>query len=584
MNATKNQFQCLICEKILMKPRLFPCSCEINVCNQHLSTVNKSISCLKCNKIFDLSLDREKFKENLSLKAQIESDIHLNEEFKAIKCKLTLIINEYNNCTNKLKCKCDEFSILQADYFENIRREIDIRRETLTHDIMNKNEIMNKYLPFDFIDADGKRKMLTKINRQSIKLIDQVEKHEEEFRKNFIQNLKIQLINDENLKLDELFQDLNNDLAFFEKLFLDYELKVKQLDKRLNNFKLLEYDLKQNRYYCSSNTPVLEFHQCADLGSLLLEKNFIMNANTLDDPILNLIVLTEHSNEINVLNVNKNIICGTFQGDVDTEITCLELYDENKIIFGQINGLIKVWNLTNTTECVKTLQGHYGSIKTIKVLSNNQLASGSAKVIKIWNLLSGDCMLTLMVFFRGNQGLRCLDQLPNGNLININVERYHLIRIWDLDKGECIKELKGHFNYIRCVKVLNKNDWFATGSSDETIKIWSCDSSETCLNAWEGSHCLETLRGSRGRVEKLELTSDCKRLISLSINLENDDLNTSIRVWDLEKFECIQELGMDQDYCSVRYNDVSIAIIIDNWSKSHILTSLKKGIFLISRI
>ena len=74
MNITKNQFQCLILEKNLMQPRLFPCSCEISVCNQHLSTPNRLISCLKCNQTFDLSLVRQKFKENLSLKAQIESD------------------------------------------------------------------------------------------------------------------------------------------------------------------------------------------------------------------------------------------------------------------------------------------------------------------------------------------------------------------------------------------------------------------------------------------------------------------------------------------------------------------------------
>ena len=88
------------------------------------------------------------------------------------------------------------------------------------------------------------------------------------------------------------------------------------------------------------------------------------------------------------------------------------------------------------------------------------------------------------------------EKLPNGNLININVAQDHLVRIWDLNKRECIKKLKGHVEYIRCVRVLNRNDWFATGSRDETIKIWSCDSSETCLKTLEERVFLSTRKTS----------------------------------------------------------------------------------------
>ena len=273
---------------------------------------------------------------------------------------------------------------------------------------------------------------------------------EDAFRKSFIQNIKYQLINDECLKLDELFRSLNNDLELFEKIFLNYELKVKQIENRLKNYKLLEYDLKQNKFSCGFDYD--------DLGSLFLNKSFINKAKVLDDPILNIVFLTAKLDQINVFNLNTNSKVTTFRGDVDGEITCFELYDKNKIICGSKNGLIKVCNLTNATECVKTLQGHTGPIKTLKVLPNNRLASVSSldKDITIWNLFNGDCMLTLSRFLRGKQGIRCLDQLPNGNLININVARDHLVRIWDLDKGECIKKLKGHVDFIRCVRVLNR--------------------------------------------------------------------------------------------------------------------------------
>jgi WD40 repeat protein len=48
---------------------------------------------------------------------------------------------------------------------------------------------------------------------------------------------------------------------------------------------------------------------------------------------------------------------------------------------------------------------------------------------------------------------------------------WKLIKIWNLISGECIKTLKGHTDWVKTLAVLSDNK-LASGSDDKTIKIW----------------------------------------------------------------------------------------------------------------
>jgi len=74
----------------------------------------------------------------------------------------------------------------------------------------------------------------------------------------------------------------------------------------------------------------------------------------------------------------------------------------------------------------KTLRGHSGWVDSLAVLPDNKLASGSSD---------------------------------------------ETIKIWDLISGQCINTLKGHSGSVNSLAVLPDNK-LASGSSDKTIKIW----------------------------------------------------------------------------------------------------------------
>ena len=111
----------------------------------------------------------------------------------------------------------------------------------------------------------------------------------------------------------------------------------------------------------------------------------------------------------------------------------------------------------------------------------------------MWDLLTTTCLFTLDRFLTGKQGILCLDELNNGLLVNVNIWQHFSILILDFskEKRECVSVLKGHSDYIRCVRLLHGSESFATGSADCTIRIWS------------SQHEIATLRGHTDNVTDL---------------------------------------------------------------------------------
>jgi len=62
------------------------------------------------------------------------------------------------------------------------------------------------------------------------------------------------------------------------------------------------------------------------------------------------------------------------------------------------------------------------------------------------------------------------------------------VKIWDAASGECVKTLKGHSGWVRSVTFSPDGQQLASGSGDNTVKIWDAASGE----------CLQTLKGHRG--------------------------------------------------------------------------------------
>lgn len=72
------------------------------------------------------------------------------------------------------------------------------------------------------------------------------------------------------------------------------------------------------------------------------------------------------------------------------------------------------------------------------------------------------------------------------------------IRIWDVESGECLKVLEEHTNRVQSVTFLSKTRTLVSGSYDETIKIWDIDSgtcTKTLINKPYAGMNIKKVRG-----------------------------------------------------------------------------------------
>ena len=101
-------------------------------------------------------------------------------------------------------------------------------------------------------------------------------------------------------------------------------------------------------------------------------------------------------------------------GHID-EVRCCVLYATYKLISSGGDKSIKIWDLT-TSECKLTLYGHTNKVTCLKLVENETLLVSASfdKSIKGWDIVKGVCLFTL----NGHSDIiMCLDQLNNNNLI-----------------------------------------------------------------------------------------------------------------------------------------------------------------------
>ena len=99
------------------------------------------------------------------------------------------------------------------------------------------------------------------------------------------------------------------------------------------------------------------------------------------------------------------------------------------------------------------------------------LASGSRdKSIKIWDVTTGQCLMTLVGH---DNWIRGLSWHPGGKYL-LSASDDKSLRIWDVAHKRCSKRLEAHAHFCTSIDFHRSHPYVITGSVDQTIKIWEC--------------------------------------------------------------------------------------------------------------
>ena len=246
-------YTCQICDKILLKPMLLPCSaCESsNICQEHLNDLfsqnaqQASFECKKCET--KLNLIKADLKENTHLNLELQRHVYLSEKCQALKLTIDAKLDEIEQFLAEVnEVKVIEYKVKICDHFYLLRNEVDIKRETV---------LENSY-------GNRTEEETDEINRHSANLIEKLDSTEEEFHKNLRNEIERHtngMINVEEHKrrLNEILRNIPLRKSLKE-LKTDCETKINQIksdliqiDKRFNarlyENKFFEYNGQQER-------------------------------------------------------------------------------------------------------------------------------------------------------------------------------------------------------------------------------------------------------------------------------------------------------------------------------------------------
>ena len=155
---------------------------------------------------------------------------------------------------------------------------------------------------------------------------------------------------------------------------------------------------------------------------------------------------------IQIWNVDTGECIRTLTGH-RTGVFSLKSLDDNRLAIGSWDSKIKIWNFTSG-ECIRTINVYSlkcGPVYSLQLLHNKTLVSGSwgKRSLKLWNIETGECLRTIDAHY---YAIRSLALLNNNKLASGSNGK--LIKILDLDSGEIIITLAGHSASVTCLQTL----------------------------------------------------------------------------------------------------------------------------------
>lgn len=211
---------------------------------------------------------------------------------------------------------------------------------------------------------------------------------------------------------------------------------------------------------------------------------------------------------------------------------------------------IKLWDPSDEYKNIRTLPGHDHSISSIRFvpsgaagapLSGNLLVSASRdKTLRVWDVTTGYCLKTL----RGHtEWVRCVTPSLDGRWL-LSAGNDRTPRLWDAATGEVKITFEGHEHFLEAVafappaayphlaqlagykkapSLQSSGEFLVTGGRDKLIKIW--DNRGTCH---------KTLVGHDNWIRGLAFHPGGRYLLSVSED-------KTLRCWDLsQEGKCVK--------------------------------------------
>lgn len=142
---------------------------------------------------------------------------------------------------------------------------------------------------------------------------------------------------------------------------------------------------------------------------------------------------------------------------------------------------------------IKTFQGHQNEVNAIKWDPQGKLLASCSDdmTLKIWSLSRDTWVHNLQAHAKEIYTIKWSPtgpgtNNPNSNLILASASFDSTVRLWDVERGECLHTLSRHTEPVYSVAFSPDGKYLATGSFDKCVNIWDIASGEL-VHVYKGS-------------------------------------------------------------------------------------------------
>lgn len=166
------------------------------------------------------------------------------------------------------------------------------------------------------------------------------------------------------------------------------------------------------------------------------------------------------------------------------------------------------WKLT------RVIAGHLGWVRSIAVDPTNQwfATGGGDRMIKIWDLASGELKLTLTGHISAVRGVAISDRHPY--LFSVGEDK--MVKCWDLEQNKVIRQYHGHLSGIYSLDVHPTLDVLVTAGRDASARVWDMRTKAQ----------VHVLSGHTGTVNTVRCQDSDPQVLTGS-------MDSTVRLWDL---------------------------------------------------